>query len=110
MLVELPIEALETFRIGRGLLSAARGVRGPHEYWYAFLDVFAQLSGMTPVGKRYWVEKTPRAERFASVSDAWCREACRFLHVIRDPRDFIASYLIREARLRGVADRREEKR
>jgi hypothetical protein len=85
--------------------AAAMRVRGPHEYWSAFLDVFSQFTGMTPEGKRYWVEKTPRAERFASVSDVWCGHTCRFLHVIRDPRDFIASSLLREIRLRGVDHR-----
>jgi hypothetical protein len=80
-------------------------VRGPHQYWSAFLDVFSQFTGTTPDGKRYWVEKTPRAERFASLSDEWCGHACRFLHVIRDPRDFIASSLHRDTRLRGVEHR-----
>jgi hypothetical protein len=88
--------------------SAGMRVGGPHEYWYPFLDVFARFSGATMAGKRYWVEKTPRAERFAAVSDAWCGHACRFLHVVRDPRDFIASYLLRALRLRRVEHRERE--
>lgn len=88
--------------------AAAMRVSGPHQYWDAFLDVFAALGGGAPDGKRYWVEKTPRAERFAAVTDAWCGGTCRFLHVVRDPRDFIASYLIREVRLGGVEDRNQQ--
>ena len=88
--------------------AAALRVHGPHEYWYAFLDVFSQFSGSALEGKRYWVEKTPGAERFAPVSDVWCGRACRFLHVIRDPRDFVASTLLRRTRLRGVAHRGQE--
>ncbi len=85
--------------------AAAMRVRGPHQYWSAFLDVFSRFSGIAFEGKRYWVEKTPGAERYAAVSDAWCGGACRFLHVVRDPRDFIASTLIRTTRLRGLEHR-----
>jgi hypothetical protein len=87
------------------IVAAATRARGPHEYWFPFLDLFSRFTGTTMAGRRYWVEKTPQAERFAAVSDAWCGHTCRFLHVVRDPRDFIASYLLREARLRGVDHR-----
>jgi hypothetical protein len=87
------------------IVAAATRARGPHEYWLPFLDLFSRFTGTTVAGKHYWVEKTPQAERFAAVSDAWCGHTCRFLHVVRDPRDFIASYLLREARLRGVEHR-----
>jgi hypothetical protein len=88
--------------------AAAMRVHGPDQYWRAFLDVFSQFTGITLNGKRYWVEKTPGAERYAAVSDVWCSHSCRFLHVIRDPRDFIASTLLRTTRLRGIEHRGRE--
>jgi hypothetical protein len=90
------------------ITGAAMRAGGPHEYWLPFLELFARLSGTTMEGARYWVEKTPLAERFAAVSDAWFGHSCRFLQVVRDPRDFIASYLLREIRLRGVEDRSDQ--
>jgi hypothetical protein len=78
---------------------AMAGVRGPAQYWSAFVKLYCLLTDTTLAGKRFWVEKTPLSERFVPATDAWCRHRCRYLHVLRDPRDVSASSLIRAAEL-----------
>ncbi len=85
--------------------AAARTVDGPHQYWDTFLSLFCQYTGAQLDGKSYWVEKTPAAERFAGVSDRWTGRTARFLHVVRDPRDYVASTLLRGERLGMEGDR-----
>ncbi len=73
------------------------GVQSPAEYWRAFLDLFAHLTGRETPGARFWVEKTPLNERYAPISDIWFLRRCRYLHILRDPRDFVASSVQRRA-------------
>jgi hypothetical protein len=86
---------------------AVARVHGPEHYWRAFLEVFIRLTGVTLAGKRYWVEKTPMNERYVPATDLWLGCTTRHVHILRDPRDFVASSLLRAAQMH-VQRRREE--
>lgn len=74
---------------------AASRATGPEDYWRAFLDVFEHVAKVDLRSKCYWVEKTPQNERFVPLSEQLFKSACRYLHILRDPRDAIASWLMR---------------
>lgn len=64
-------------------------------YWQAFLEVYERLVPGTLATRRYWVEKTPSNERFIALHERAFAGRCRYLHVLRDPRDVAASWLKR---------------
>jgi hypothetical protein len=68
---------------------------GRHSYWQCFLDLYDRLAGESSGGKRYWVEKTPSNERFVPLMEDVFRATGRYLHILRDPRDVIASWVLR---------------
>ena len=64
-------------------------------YWHAFLDIYDRLVPGVLATRRYWVEKTPSNERFIALHERAFAGRCRYLHVLRDPRDVAASWLKR---------------
>ncbi|HEX9708599.1 MAG TPA: sulfotransferase [Candidatus Thermoplasmatota archaeon] len=68
------------------------GSRGP---WHPFLALYRQATGTNLAEKRYWVEKTPSNERFVPLTERFSDRRARYLHVVRDPRDVVASHLLR---------------
>ena len=72
-----------------------RNNRGRREYWKCFLEVYDRLGDVSLRSKQYWVEKTPSNERFVVISEQLFDHAARYLHILRDPRDVIASWVLR---------------
>jgi hypothetical protein len=86
-----------------GIIDAAvRDARPTDGYWPAFLAVYERLVPGALATRRYWVEKTPSNERFIALHERAFSASCRYLHVVRDPRDVVASWL-KERRDAGVA-------
>ena len=65
------------------------------QYWQIFLDAYEQLVPGRMQSSRYWLEKTPSNERFIALHESAFSRACRYIHIIRDPRDVAASLLKR---------------
>jgi hypothetical protein len=64
-------------------------------FWQCYLDLYDLLS-VEPIGERkFWVEKTPSTERFVHLIEAQFGNTVRYLHIIRDPRDVVASWFQR---------------
>jgi hypothetical protein len=76
-------------------------------YWQTFLDLYDRLVPGSLDASRYWLEKTPSNERFVSLHERAFSGACRYLHVLRDPRDMAASMLKRWSD-RGADERDRE--
>ena len=72
-----------------------RNNRSRREYWKCFLEVYDRLAADPSRSKKYWVEKTPSNERFVVLSEQSFHHAARYLHILRDPRDVIASWILR---------------
>lgn len=68
---------------------------GHHSYWQCFLDLYDRLADERSGEKRYWVEKTPSNERFVPLTEGLLGAISRYVHVLRDPRDVIASWVLR---------------
>lgn len=81
------------------------GARGPLAYWSVVMQIFERISGIDLTTKRYWIEKTPSNERFAPANERLFGRCCRHIHVLRDPRDLIASTLLMRT---DTADARRE--
>ncbi len=77
---------------GREVLGQQRRRR---DHWRAFVDLHDRLAPEPSRGKRYWVEKTPSNERFVPLTERFFGGAARYLHILRDPRDVIASWVLR---------------
>lgn len=45
---------------------------------------------------KYWVEKTPSNERFIPIIELHYNKSARYLHIVRDPRDVVASWLLHD--------------
>jgi hypothetical protein len=65
------------------------------QYWQVFLEAYEQLMPGRLQSSRYWLEKTPSNERFTALHEGAFSSACRYIHIIRDPRDVAASWLKR---------------
>lgn len=83
-----------------------RDVNPPEGYWRPFLEVYQRLTGDTFANKRYWVEKTPSNERFTAINERAFAGRCRYLYLLRDPRDVAASWL--SARREALSARARE--
>jgi hypothetical protein len=73
--------------------AVVRDARPSDGYWPAFLAVYDRLVPDALATRRYWVEKTPSNERFIALHEHAFSRTCRYLHVLRDPRDVAASWL-----------------
>ena len=69
--------------------------RGRRDHWRAFIELYDRLAPEPTRGKRYWVEKTPSNERFVALTERFFGGTTRYLHILRDPRDVIASWVLR---------------
>lgn len=67
----------------------------PKAYWQYYLRLYSLMPGASSGSYRYWVEKTPSTERFVQIIEAQFERSARYIHLIRDPRDVVASWLIR---------------
>jgi hypothetical protein len=79
-----------------------RDARPSAGYWPAFLGVYERLVPGMLGSRRYWVEKTPSNERFIALHERAFSGTCRYVHLLRDPRDVAASWL-KPRRDRGIA-------
>jgi hypothetical protein len=68
-----------------------------HHYWQVFLEAYEQRVPGRLEHSRYWLEKTPSNERFTSLHEHAFSRTCRYIHIIRDPRDVVASWLKRRS-------------
>lgn len=75
------------------LEAVTRGYRRGNA-WPCFLSLHEALTGRPVGGASYWVEKTPGNERFVFLSEAMFNGAVRYLHVMRDPRAVVASWMV----------------
>lgn len=71
------------------------GCHDTRSYWNCFLELYDLLTDAPHFNKRYWVEKTPSNERFVTLIEAQFGTSAQYLHIIRDPRDVVASWLLR---------------
>jgi len=71
------------------------GCHDTRSYWNCFLELYDSLTDAPHFNKRYWVEKTPSNERFVTLIEAQFDTSAQYLHIIRDPRDVVASWLLR---------------
>lgn len=69
--------------------------RRRRDHWRAFVELYDRLAPEPSRAKRYWVEKTPSNERFVPLTERFFDGAARYLHILRDPRDVIASWILR---------------
>ena len=80
---------------GQVVREVLRNNPGRSEYWKCFLDVYDRLAAEPSRCKKFWVEKTPSNERFVALSEQSFHHTARYLHIVRDPRDVIASWILR---------------
>ena len=71
-------------------------------YWYrrkvcGMYDAFAAIVSLIEESSatKYWVEKSPSNERFVDILEIQFSGRARYIHIIRDPRDVVASWLQR---------------
>ncbi len=76
--------------------------------WPSFLAVYEQRASATSVAAKYWVEKTPMNERFVVFSERIFGKTARYLHVVRDPRAVLASWMKAQILYRIVRPRVHE--
>ncbi len=69
------------------------GQRRRGDQWPWFHALYASRTNDRVWQKRYWVEKTAQNERFVFLTESFFSERCRYLHIVRDPRDVTASWL-----------------
>jgi hypothetical protein len=86
--------------------AAARARVSRRDPWPTFLRLYECSVNEALGQKKFWVEKTPMNERFVSVSERLFRGRARYLHVVRDPRAILASWL-KGQRLNRIVRRRE---
>jgi hypothetical protein len=73
-------------------------IQDPERLFGEFMDYYARISG-----KEGWVEKTPEHLYYVDrIKGAYPR--ARIVHIIRDPRDLLCSYKLRETQRRDVRD------
>jgi len=75
--------------------SVTSGRVSGQEYWQVFLKAYEQRVPGRLEHSRYWLEKTPSNERFTALHERAFSGTCRYIHIIRDPRDVVASWLKR---------------
>lgn len=80
------------------LEEAVAQCKSRNQYWHAFLTVYQTAQPGALDEKLHWVEKTPSNERFVAFSERTLSRNTRYLHLLRDPRDVVASWILR----RGV--------
>lgn len=85
--------------------AVVREARPSDGYWPAFLALYDRLVPGMLASRRYWVEKTPSNERFIALHERAFSASCRYIHVVRDPRDVVASWL-KQRRDEGIARER----
>lgn len=66
------------------------------QYWECYLELHRRLTGERTAGKKFYVEKTPAHFRYVPFITAEFGQDARFVHVVRDPRDVISSWLYEE--------------
>ena len=71
------------------------GCRLPRGYWRCYLDLYRKLSTLPDEHGQHFVEKTPFNERYVPFMHAEFGENARYVHIVRDPRDVVASWLHR---------------
>jgi hypothetical protein len=65
-----------------------------NQYWEALLGVYQRALPGVLHEKLHWVEKTPSNERFVEFTDRTFSPNVRYLHLLRDPRDVVASWVL----------------
>ena len=88
-LEDLPQRPPDVAALGDGAAGRAVGVRGR---WEAFFDVLEGATGER-MGSRIRVEKTPYNERLVGLLDRVFGAATRYVHIVRDPRAVVASWM-----------------
>lgn len=73
--------------------AAAARATTPDTYWTAFFEVLADVAGADLLERPIRVEKTPLNELLAALLDRLFGPETRYVHVVRDPRAVVASWL-----------------
>jgi hypothetical protein len=90
LLGHIPHEAV--FHHFRELLDQSD--KEPKDFLESYILAIGLAEGSLDDDTHYWVEKTPRNEYYLAKLVDWWPDA-HFIHVIRDPRDVMASYKMR---------------